>query len=55
MSFTDKVKIVDRGYKNCALESTGCKLQYERYLFSVVCSKTNLNLVDQVKHCTPKN
>ena len=29
MSFTDKAKIIDRGYKSCALESTGCKLQYE--------------------------
>ena len=42
MSFTEKAKIVDRGYKSCALENTGCKLQYEPYLFSVVCSKTNL-------------
>ena len=41
MSFTDKAKTVDRGYKSCAHESTGCKLQYEPYLFSVVCSKTN--------------
>ena len=24
MWFTDKAKIVDRGYKSCALESTGC-------------------------------
>ena len=44
MSFTDKAKIIDRGYKSCALESTGCKLQYEPYLFSVVCSKTNLSI-----------
>ena len=44
MSFTDKAKIVDRGYKSCALESTGCKLQFEPDLFSVVCSKNNLSI-----------
>ena len=44
MSLTNKAKIVDRGYKSCALESSGCKLQYEPYLFSVVCSKTNLSI-----------
>ena len=38
MLFTDKAKIVDRGYQSCALESTGCKLQYEPYLSSVACS-----------------
>ena len=40
MSFTDKAKIVDRGYK-----STG---QYEPYLFSVVCSKTNLSISGKI-------
>ena len=44
MSFTDKAKIIDRGYKSCALESTGYKLQYEPYLFSEVYSKTNLSI-----------
>ena len=33
-----KSEIIDRGYRSCALESTGCKLQYEPYLFSVACS-----------------
>ena len=35
MLFTEKAKIVDRGYQSFALESTGCKLQYEPSLFSV--------------------
>ena len=48
MSFTDKAKVVDRGYQSCALESTGCKLQYEPYLFSVVCSKTNLSISGEI-------
>ena len=34
MLFTEKAKIFDRGYQSWALESTGCKLQYEPYLFS---------------------
>ena len=38
MLFTEKGKIVDRGYHSCALESTGCKLQYEPDLFSGACS-----------------
>ena len=36
--FTEKAKIIDRGYRSCPLESTGCKLQHEPYLFSVACS-----------------
>ena len=35
MLFTEKAKIIDRGYQSRALESTGCKLQYKPYLFSV--------------------
>ena len=42
MLFTEKAKIIDRGYQSCALEGTGCNLQYESYLFSVACSKVNL-------------
>ena len=38
MLFTEKAKIIDRGYQSCARESTGCKLQYEPYLFSLACS-----------------
>ena len=37
-SFAEKAKIVDRGSLCSALESTGSKLQYEPYLFSVVSS-----------------
>ena len=44
MLFTEKAKIIDRGYQSCALESTGGKLQYEPYLFSVACSWTNLSI-----------
>ena len=38
MLFTEKAKIIDRDYQSRSLESTGCKLQYEPYLFSVACS-----------------
>ena len=38
MLLAEKAKIIDRGYQSCALEGTGCKLQYEPYLFSVACS-----------------
>ena len=38
MLFTEKAKIVDRGYQSCALEITGCMLEYEPYLFSTACS-----------------
>ena len=37
-SYTEKAKIVDRGSLCSAHESTGSNLQYEPYLFSVVCS-----------------
>ena len=37
-SFTEKAKIVDRGSICSTPESTGSKLQYEPYLFSVACS-----------------
>ena len=35
MLFTEEAKIVDRGYQSCEHESTGGKLQYKPYLFSV--------------------
>ena len=38
MLFTEKDKIIDRRYQSRALVITGCKLQNEPYLFSVVCS-----------------
>ena len=37
-SFTAKAKIDDRGSLSSTPESTGCKLQYDPYLFSVACS-----------------
>ena len=37
-SSTEKDKIVDRGSLCSEPESTGCKLQYDPYLFSVGCS-----------------
>ena len=49
MSFTEKAKIVHRDYQSFALENTGCKLQYEPYLFSVVCSKTNLSISVKIR------
>ena len=59
LSFTAKAKIVDGGSLCSAPETTGSKLQYEPYLFSVVCSKTKLsisvkNLGDHVKGLSPK-
>ena len=42
--FTEKAKIIYGGYQSCALESTGCKPQYEPYLFSVACSQTQLSI-----------
>ena len=36
--YTEKAKIVDRVFLCSAHESTGSKLQYEPYLFSVACS-----------------
>ena len=47
MLFTEKAKIVDRGYQSCALESTDCKLQYEPYLFSVACSQKDLSISEK--------
>ena len=37
-SYTEKANIVDRGSLCSAYESTGSKLQHDRYLFSVACS-----------------
>ena len=37
-TFNDKAKIVERGSICNATESTGSKVQYEPYLFSVACS-----------------
>ena len=58
-SSTEKAKIVDRGSLCSEPESTGCKLQCEPYVFSVVCSQKNLsisenNLGDQAKDRSPK-
>ena len=57
-SFTEKDKIFDRGSLCSEPESTGCKLQYELYLFSVACSQTEIhfgeNLADRVKGRLPK-
>ena len=44
MLFTEKARIVDRGFQSCALQSTGCKLHHELYLSSVACSQTNLSI-----------
>ena len=38
VSFTDKAKVVDSGSICSTSDSTGSKLQYEPYLFSVACS-----------------
>ena len=46
--FTEKAKNVDRCYQSCELESTGCKLQYEPYLFFVTCSQTNLSISKKI-------
>ena len=43
-SYTEKAKIVDRGSLCSAYESTGSKLQYEPYLFSIACSWTKLSI-----------
>ena len=44
MLFIEKAKIIDRDCQSCALESIGCKLQYEHYLFSVACSYANSSI-----------
>ena len=59
MLFTEKAKIVDRGYQSCSLESTGCKLQYEPYFFlrSLFLEQFihfGKNWGDQVKDRSPK-
>ena len=41
-SFAEKPKIVDRGSSGSAPDNTGSKPQYEPFLFSVACSKTEL-------------
>ena len=38
VSFTENAKIVYRGSICIEPENTGCKLQYDPYLFSVACS-----------------
>ena len=48
MLFTEKAKIIDRVYQSCELEGTGCKLQYEPYIFSVACSKTELSISGKI-------
>ena len=47
-SYTEKVKIVDRGYLYSAHESTGSKLQHEPYLYCVACSKTELSISGEI-------
>ena len=44
MLYTEKAKIIDRGSICSAPESTGSKLQFEPYLFSVACSHTELSI-----------
>ena len=44
MSSNEKAKIVDRGSLCNKPESTGSKVQYEPYLFSVACSQTELSI-----------
>ena len=44
MSSDEKAKIVDRGSLCNTAESTGSNVQYEPYLFSVACSKTELSI-----------
>ena len=47
-SFTEKDKIVD-GRSVCSEpESTGCKLQYDPYLFSVACPQTELSISGKI-------
>ena len=48
MSFAEKAKIVDRGSLCSALESTGSKLQYEPYLFSIACSQARLSISEKI-------
>ena len=60
MLFTEKAKIVDRGFQTCALESTGSKLHHDPYLFSVYSVFLDKfihfgkNLGGQVKDRSPK-
>ena len=47
-SFAEKAKIVDIGSLCSAPENTGCKLQYDAYLISVACSKTELSTSEEL-------
>ena len=47
-SFTEKAKIVDRGSLSSTPERTGSELQYEPFLSSVACSKTELSIRENV-------
>ena len=47
MSFTEKAKIVDRGSICRAPERTGSELQYEPFVCSVTCSKTELSIREE--------
>ena len=49
MLYTDKAKIIDRGSICSAPEITGSKLQFEPYLFSVACSKTELTISRKIR------
>ena len=47
-SLTRKLKIVNRGSLSIARESTCSKLQYDPYLISVACSKTELPILGEI-------
>ena len=47
-SSNEKAKIVDRGSLCKAPESTGSKVQYDPYLFSVACSLTELSISGKI-------
>ena len=48
MSFTEKTKIVNRGYICSASESTCSKLQYGPHLISVACSLAELSILGKI-------